>query len=243
MEAAYISFFLYYLLFEPIFGYWFFKRFVKQLAADPGVRLRYYKNTLLFSWLPVGIIAGIILLGRLSAADVGISWIKLNPNAFGKWGTYVILIAFCLLLVLYIYQVIMAMASEAYRNRLASIKLPPEVGMLLPHTDMEKKYWILISTSAGLIEELVYRGFLIFLLSNLFPGLHIYPVILISSMLFGVAHTYQGPVGVLKTGLAGLLFALVYVCTGSLLPGILLHFIMDYSAQNIGTDKGVQAAN
>jgi len=57
-----------------------------------------------------------------------------------------------------------------------------------------------------------------------------------------MAHTYQGPAGVLKTGIAGLLFSLVYVCTGSLLPGILLHFIMDYSAKNVGTGKGIQAA-
>jgi membrane protease YdiL (CAAX protease family) len=242
MKAVFIAFSLYYLLFEPIFGYFFFKRFTRRLAADPGEKLRYYKKTLLYSWLPAGIITVITVFGQYPAADIGIGWIKMNDGIFGKWGTYGILIAFCLLFLLYIYQVIMAKASTAYRDKLAAIKLPPEVGILLPRTDVEKKYWILISTSAGLIEELVYRGFLIFLLSNLFPGLHIYLYILISSLLFGMAHTYQGPAGILKTGLAGLLFSLVYVCTGSLLPGILLHFIMDYSAQNIGTDKDVQAA-
>ena len=241
MKAVYASFALYYLLFGPIFGYWFFKRFIRQLAADPGMKLRYYKNTLMYSWLPAVIVTGIILLSRSPAADLGIGWIQLNTAAFGKGGTYGILIVFCLLFAVYIYQIIMAKASPAYRDKLASIKPPPEVGIMLPRTDTEKKYWILIATSAGLIEELVYRGFLFFLLSNLLPGFHIYLFILISSMLFGLAHTYQGPAGVLKTGLAGLLFSLVYVCTGSLLPGILLHFIMDYSAKNIGTDKSVES--
>lgn len=242
MKTIYIICCLYYLLFEPIFGYWFFKQFAKRLAVEPGVKLRYYKNTLLFSWLPALFITGIIFFGRLPLAELGIDWIKINTNVFGNWITYGILIVFGLLFVLHIYQVIMAKVSEAFRNKLASIKVPTEVEMMLPHTPEEKKYWALISTSAGVLEEVIYRGFLIFLLSSLFPGLSIYLCILISSVLFGLAHTYQGPVGVLKTGIAGLLFALAYVCTGSLLPGILLHFIMDFAAKDIGKDRSVQAA-
>lgn len=241
MQIVYIVLFLYYLLFEPLFGYLFFKQFAKRLAADPGERLRYYRKTLLCSWLPAVIIGVIILFWRVSAADIGINWIRLNDSKLGKWVTYGILIIFCVLFILHIYQIIMAKVSTIFRNRLASIKLPSEMEMMLPHTKEEKKYWLFISSSAGLIEELVYRGFLIFLLSSLFPGLHIYLCILISSILFGMAHTYQGPVGVLKTGIVGLLFALAYVGTGSLLPGILLHFIMDYAAKDIGTDKSVQA--
>jgi uncharacterized protein len=239
MKIMYIVLFIYYLLFEPLFGYMFFKQFAKRLAADPGERLRYYKKTLLCCWIPAGIIGLFILFWRVSAADVGIDWIKLNDSPFGKWGTYAILIVFSLLFLLHIYQIIMAKASVAFRNKLASIKLPAEVGMMLPHTERERKYWLFISTSAALIEELVYRGFLLFLLAGIFPGLSVYLCILISSILFGLAHTYQGPVGVLKTGTVGLLFALIYVCTGSLLPGILLHFIMDYAAKDIGTDKSV----
>ena len=242
MKIILVVFSFYYLLLEPVFGYLFFRQFTKRLSADPGYRLHYYKRALLFSWLPAGIIGIIILFWRVPAADVGISWIKLNDSIFGKWGIYGILIAFGLLFILYIYQIIMAKASVTYRNKLASIKLPSEVGMMLPHTEKERKYWLFIATSAGLIEELVYRGFLIYLLLSLFPGLHIYLYILISSILFGMAHTYQGPAGVLKTGTAGLLFSLVYVCTGSLLPGMMLHFIMDYAAKDIGTDKSIQAA-
>lgn len=242
MKIILILFSLFYVIFQPAAGYFFFKRFLKRLAEDPGFKLLYYKNSLLCSWLPVGIIAAVLLFGGVPVSRVGIGWIVLDSGKFGKWATAGILLAFALVFFLYAFQIVMARVNEPYRNKLAETKVPEEIALLLPHTPEEKKYWTLVATTAGLVEEIVYRGFLLFLLSSLFPDLPVFWCILISSALFGLAHTYQGLSGILKTGAVGLLFALVYACTGSLLPGILLHFIMDYAAKNVGTGNDVQAA-
>jgi membrane protease YdiL (CAAX protease family) len=51
--------------------------------------------------------------------------------------------------------------------------------------------------------------------------------VLASSLLFGLDHAYQGAAGILKTGAWGLLYAVAYVTTGSLLAPMLLHFVTD----------------
>ena len=50
---------------------------------------------------------------------------------------------------------------------------------------------------------------------------------LASTLLFGLGHAYQGAGGIVRTGIVGLLFAGVYVTTGSLLAAMLLHAVID----------------
>jgi len=49
----------------------------------------------------------------------------------------------------------------------------------------------------------------------------------VSSIVFGMAHLYQGLKGVLGTGLFGLAMALLYAWSGSLLLPIILHALLD----------------
>lgn len=240
MSWIFIVFFIYFLTFEPVFGRLMFKGFLRRLASDPGEKLRYYRKALICSWLPAGIIALLVFTGNVGVEDLGIAWIRISGDRLGVWPAYGVLLLYGIFVLLYLYQIIMARISEPYRARLASVKVPEEAGKMLPGTEMEKRYWFFISTTAGLVEELIYRGFLLFLLGRLFPGIPFLVCILVSAVLFGLAHSYQGPAGVLKTGIAGLFFMLVYVSTGSLLPGILLHFLMDYSAKDIGKGNGEQ---
>lgn len=70
-------------------------------------------------------------------------------------------------------------------------------------------FLILSWTLAGLGEELVYRGYLQKRLSELF-GINTLGVVLtvgISSLLFGIAHTEQGIIGVVVTTLDALFFS------------------------------------
>ena len=50
---------------------------------------------------------------------------------------------------------------------------------------------------------------------------------LVSSMLFGLAHVYQGVAGVIRATIAGLLLGLVAILTGQLILPILLHALFD----------------
>ena len=95
--------------------------------------------------------------------------------------------------------------------------------------------WIWIAqavTLAAVGEELVFRGYLIRRVADLFGqsrlGLSI--GLVISSMGFGWAHRYQGEAGMVATGLIGALLALLYLRTRSLWPVIICHALVDVTS-------------
>jgi membrane protease YdiL (CAAX protease family) len=61
-------------------------------------------------------------------------------------------------------------------------------------------------------------------------GLPSWSVIVISSLLFGAAHLYQGRSGLAGTMLLGLLFAMARVALGSLIPVMAWHTAVDLVA-------------
>jgi len=84
---------------------------------------------------------------------------------------------------------------------------------------------------AAICEEIVFRAFLIGRLEAAFGGasrLATAAAVLLSSALSGLAHTYQGPTGVLITGTLGLIFACVYAYGGrNLWLNIIVHGVYD----------------
>jgi len=98
----------------------------------------------------------------------------------------------------------------------------------------------LVALSAGICEEIIFRGFLAFLVLAIFPGAPIYLVIIISTVIFGISHVYQGLQGVIATGLLAVLFMCLFLVTNSLILAILLHFIIDFSATFILSEKDIE---
>jgi membrane protease YdiL (CAAX protease family) len=49
-------------------------------------------------------------------------------------------------------------------------------------------------------------------------------------VIFGLGHAYQGATGIVKTGVIGLVMALLTVLSGSLWPAILFHATMDITS-------------
>lgn len=82
----------------------------------------------------------------------------------------------------------------------------------------------------GFREELFYRGYLLTRISRLSvfaPTIQFYIALLIQAALFGLAHWYQGPAGVVGTTIMGLGFTGVYLLTRNLWSAILFHAIFD----------------
>ena len=52
-------------------------------------------------------------------------------------------------------------------------------------------------------------------------------LVVVAAVAFGLAHAYQGAVGILTTGLLGGVMAALYLQTGSLLLPVLLHAAID----------------
>ncbi len=99
----------------------------------------------------------------------------------------------------------------------------------LPTTVKETGQFIPLAFSAGINEEIVFRGFFINYFMILFQD---YPAqqtlaLVLPSILFAVVHFYQGWKAVFKIGVLSLFFGLLYLSTESLLLPILLHILVD----------------
>ena len=102
-----------------------------------------------------------------------------------------------------------------------------EAEFFLPHTPAEHRWFLLLSLTAGFCEELLYRGFLTWLVAW-YAGLPV--AIGVVAAAFGLAHASQGRKGVIRTGLVGLVMSLIVVLTGCLLPAMIVHALLDVGA-------------
>lgn len=98
-------------------------------------------------------------------------------------------------------------------------------GFLLPKTFSESIVWIVVSGTAGICEELVYRGYLQRQLWSLTKSLPF--AILLQAVIFGSGHIYQGWRPAIVTAIYGLVFGLVAALRRSIIPGALAHAVID----------------
>jgi len=93
--------------------------------------------------------------------------------------------------------------------------------------------WLMVPLAivAGIYEEIVFRGFLLGRLRVLLATRRAIAgdamAVVLSSVIFGLGHAYQGALGVAQTTFAGLCLALLAVVSRSLYPSILTHAGID----------------
>jgi membrane protease YdiL (CAAX protease family) len=98
---------------------------------------------------------------------------------------------------------------------------------LLPATAQEKRVFAGLAITAGICEELLFRGFGIAYVRWLWPGASDAALIALTAASFGLVHLYQGARGVVLTTLVGAYLASVTVSAGSLLPAMVMHALLD----------------
>ena len=129
---------------------------------------------------------------------------------------------------LVLWQGFKAAMNQALRIKIA--KAMQSLRFAFPVTARERHWWILASLSAGVCEEILYRGFAIHYFSGSLSAtipLGTAGAWLTVSLFFGLAHAYQGVAGIVRTTLAGLILGAITILTGGLLLPIVLHFVFD----------------
>jgi membrane protease YdiL (CAAX protease family) len=187
-------------------------------AADdelPRLRLRSYRMILIFQW-------GLALLLLVLWQRYGRSWSaiglvpRLNGGSIGVFAGILIVVG--VLVVQSRAQRDDERLWERLRQRMQRLR------RLLPKTRAELRWFGAVSFTAGVCEELLYRGFVIWYLGHVMP---IVPAAFLSAAIFGLAHLYQGLGGILRTGALGGFLASVYLLTGSLYLPMVLHVLAD----------------
>jgi membrane protease YdiL (CAAX protease family) len=222
---------LFLVLLFPIRAWSFgFRRLARAAPGDvPRVRASLYREAIALQWgLTAIVVVAWFALGR-SAFDLGLA-----PR-FGAWAESLprgLAAAFPWWLVVPAAAVAIAaallMAGRSARRSAESLAAVREqlreFERLMPTNAREWRVFLALSLTAGLCEELLFRGYLQWYVGS---WLEAWPAALVVSALFGLGHLYQGPRGILKTGMAGLFFAAVTLFAGSIWPAAALHALLD----------------
>jgi uncharacterized protein len=99
---------------------------------------------------------------------------------------------------------------------------------ILPQSRLELLAFLALAVTAGLCEEFLYRGFAMAALTR--AGLPPWGVVLLSSVLFGLAHLYQGRGGLVSTLVIGTVFGTARIAYDGMVPVMFWHFAVDAAA-------------
>jgi len=206
--AAYI------VLAGPWLGRYWFERARKRIhSGAPNAKLQLYRSLVIEQIVSGTAILVFWRLGQIPAASL----VLRAPRSW-PWAT-----AALLALVVALVWSGLKLRPKAGRIR---EKLRDGVGTLFPDTTGERSWFRRISIGAAISEELAYRGFLLYYFSSYLPQLNIPEKVLLSAVVFGLGHLYQGWKGVITTGIGGLVLAILYVSTGSLLAPMVVHAVV-----------------
>jgi membrane protease YdiL (CAAX protease family) len=188
----------------PVSGAVQLRNLSPRLAREPGLRSELYRRIVAGHWLLAGVTLALVGLSGRSLTTLGIQTPShLNPIVAG-WA-------------------LLAVAAGAGALRVQTRAL------FLPVTRSERRSFIGVAVTAGVVEELLFRGYLLLYATGV-AGLPVQLAVLSSAAAFGLGHRYQGIRPALLIALAGYGLAQIYVSTGSLLIPATLHGAINLAA-------------
>lgn len=194
-------------------------------------KTKFYYRTSIGSWLPIILILTLIPYAGLDLSDIGFKWIRLNTEALSLWVIIPVILIFGLYF-LYILNTINILKNKKSSRQKARKSITPEQGLVIPATKKEKKLWVLVALSAGITEEIVYRGYLFYALHIIFPALNLFEILICSTLIFGIGHLYLGK-GAITSTILGFLYGSFFIVFNSLIPVIIVHALQDLIAKYI----------
>jgi membrane protease YdiL (CAAX protease family) len=187
-------------------------------AKTPETRLRTYWLTMISKWVVTIMVLLVVGPGTLWRAQIGLPESKWLPGGFG-------------LAVLVVVSVAGMLVPFAIARRPAGLTVllrgVDKLHFILPQSAPERFWWVPLSVTAGICEEILFRGFLLYYLHIEPWKLSLGATIALACLIFGLGHLYQGPAGALGTSVLGFLLFVFFLGTGSLLLPILLHTLTD----------------
>lgn len=202
----------------PWRGYIRLKKLLALPSVDSKEKLALYAVTIAFQWILVAVVAWRALTRGITLQELGLGsqpWFGIL--AAGLFGA--LLIGGLQWLNLRRIGRMEGPAPELLR-KLAIRLLPVNLLEYLPYSAL--------AITAGVCEEFVYRGFGIAAFFK--AGVPMWLVVIVSSVLFGLAHAYQGKAGIISTGVFGVLLAIGRLWSGSLIPVMMWHAGLDLAA-------------
>lgn len=210
-----------------------YRRLRPQLeTGGTNSRSRFYRGSMIELWVltPVVILWWLWSGRSVSALGVG------APGGWAFWVGVVVVVAVAVVLG---SQVAVVRGSAEARAQVRT-QFRGGAALMVPRGNRERRMWVGLSLTAGSCEEILYRGFLMWYSMTWLPAL---AAVLVSAVVFGVAHVYLGwGLGVLRATVVGVVLGAAYLLTGTLWVPIALHAVVDVASGLTGSVAFEQAA-
>jgi membrane protease YdiL (CAAX protease family) len=181
----------------------------RQGVVGHSRRLFFYVTTMAWEWLLVSYVYwGLRRRGKFIRNIAGRSWKSAVDFlldiaiAFGFWIAAIFVLSV-------VSRLLHATGMTEAARRLA------------PQGLLESVLWIALSVTAGICEEMIFRGYL---QRQFVAWTRSAPVgVILSAVLFGAGHIYQGPKATVVIGVYGLMFGILAEARQNLRPGMMTH--------------------
>jgi membrane protease YdiL (CAAX protease family) len=201
-----------------------FKALTETADRQRTFRLSVTWSSLFYGGVPLAILA---LLGRLGAmlspppefarliasVSAAVPMREMGPILLGE-----------VVAAMTIGAAVTAVMAQRGARRLAPIQIG-NISPLFPRNGAETVWTALLSLNAGVTEELFFRLMLPLLITQITGDA--LTAFVLAGAIFGLAHIYQGWLGVVGTTAIALIFTGVYLATGNLFVVMAAHVVLD----------------
>lgn len=191
---------------------------MKAMKFDTTMKKQVYYGNGIFQWVCVVFILLVWWGSSRPFAGIGLQLGEWTTTAWGLLSIFVIL---------YLLDVWWELRNpqKILETKTKWLKEIP----ILPANLEEFKHFLFVAFSAGVCEEIIFRGFFIqyFLAINENNELGNWLAVIIPACLFAFGHLYQGEKAVIKILFMAILFGWIFLLTKSLLLLMLIHFLVD----------------
>jgi len=191
-------------------------------STEPRKKIRYYRKIVAALWTCAAVAVltvGVVPVFTTRKMPVEISWLT------GSLGKAIVEGITGGMLIAIMVPAVLALWSDKIRTKAG--KAAKKLAFLLPSTGEERRWWWLVCITAGICEEVVYRGFLLHYFHILPFHLSLTWALVVSSVIFGIGHLYQGVAGAVQTAVIGFMLGAIFLTTGNLVIPIVVHAVMD----------------
>ncbi|WP_258807051.1 CPBP family intramembrane glutamic endopeptidase [Pseudidiomarina sp. CB1] len=214
---------LFIIVLMPVYSLWEADKVKIAILAGRKTKIRAYQEAMLFMWAPTLMLLALMAYGAFAPSDFGLLWLGNLANWIGT--VFVVAIAGY-----FAYSAYTLVHNAAARKKFREAS--PNHDWMMPANKRELRWFTLgLSVSAGVCEELLFRGFIIGALGD---NLGVIVSLILSSLLFGLCLVYQGWMNVLRTGIIGLVLGVIFILTESLWVAIALHALVDIYGGIVG---------
>ena len=202
---------------------------MEHINAEIRDKKKFYLANAGVLWVGAALVFILWLLAGRPFSEMGISSPYIDPLVMGLT---------LLFIVAYVVETATELNQEGKNEEIL------QSAPFLPQNNEEFLSFSFLAFSAGVCEEVVYRGFLVsYLMTVISDSILAFNVaVIFPAVIFGVVHMYQGPKSVLKIAIMSLLFSTIFIFSQSLLIVVVLHIAVDIVGGYLGMKIAQSAA-